>query len=46
MRQGHQRLPRRQARRLAYVIVDRTLFPIDRVTGQRPYYSGNTSGTA
>ncbi|QYC39493.1 hypothetical protein Nocox_09365 [Nonomuraea coxensis DSM 45129] len=31
---------------LAYVILDGTLIPIDRLADERPYYSGNTAVTA
>jgi hypothetical protein len=33
-------------RALAYAILDGTLIPIDRVSDQKPYYSGNTVATA
>jgi hypothetical protein len=39
----HQAMTR--IRLLAYVILDGTLIPIDRVHDQKPYYSRSTDGT-
>ncbi len=36
----------RVARTKAFVILDGTLLPIDRIGADTPYYSGNTSATA
>ncbi|MBE1465135.1 hypothetical protein H4W33_004147 [Kibdelosporangium phytohabitans] len=30
---------------LAYVVIDGTLIPIDRIAADRPFYSGNTRCT-
>ncbi len=36
----------RVARTKAFVILDGTLLPIDRIAADTPYYLGNTSATA